>query len=260
MTHVGGGPVVPMPVPLGRSMRMGPFPSGRAALTFVGYVGAAVALATVVSPLAGLPLLGAGFLLTAYAPDGRPLDEHAVQFVRWQRRRRGRAGRSRRARRTSGGGGVAVLPDGRRLAALACGGLPVAFLPPEAAHRLFDAYRSVLRGLDGPLFLRVGVEPLSDRPFRLPPLAPDGPKAADDAARAGYDELVRLLCRRRRRRVVDVVLIDADPSSSGRSRLEARVRGLADALRGLGLVPERRVGRSLSLAITRMGWQLERVE
>lgn len=260
MSALADGPAVPMPAPLGRPMRMGPFPSGRAALTFVGYVGAALALASLISPLVGLPCLGVGFLLTAYAPDGRPLDEHAARWFQWQRRRRASSRAPRRPRRRDEAGRVGVLADGRRVAVLTCGGVPVAFLPPEASHRLFDAYRSVLRGLDGPIFLRVGVETMSDRPYRLPPrplAATDGP---DSAPRAGYDELVHLLCRRRRRRTVDVILLEGDRTGAGRVRLESRARSLADALRTLELAPERRTGRALARAVGRLGWSLESVE
>lgn len=259
-TSEGDGPVVPMPVPLGRPMRLGPFPSGRAAATFAGFVAMALALAVFVSPLAGLPCLGVGFLLTAYAPDGRPLDEQAARFVRWQHRRRAAGASTRRSRGHEDQGRTAILADGRTVAVLSCGGVPVAFLPPFAAHRLFDAYRTVLRGLDGPLYLRVGADPLSERPFRLSPGAPLAGSEPEAKARAAYDELVESICRRRRRRVVDLMLIEGDRSAAGRARLEARVRAVDDALRGLGVTPQRREGHALGIAISRLGWSLEALE
>ncbi|MCI4335869.1 MAG: hypothetical protein L3K17_01540 [Thermoplasmata archaeon] len=252
-------PVVKLPAPVERPMRLGPFPSGRAALKFVLYAAAGALVALVIGPLAWVPFLGVGFLLTAYAPQGRPLDEHVGNFVRWSVRRRSPGIPRRRRPRPPTGGTVARIAGDRRVVVLGVGGVPVSFLPPDAARRLFDEYRVLLRSLDEGWFLRVGTEPLSDRPFRLPTAyGPD--RAPDSAARAGYDEMVRLLCRRRRRRAVDVVLWSPDPSVSGRTQLESRARAVADGLRSMGLEPERRQGRSLALAVARVGWPLEGME
>lgn len=251
MSVLAVGSLIPLPASLGRSLRLGPFPSGRAAAKFAGYTAVALVVATLGAPVLGLPLVGAGLVLTAYAPDGQPLDARLVRFVQWRRRRlarrSARPGPRRRADR------LARLPDGRTVAALVTGGVPVAFLPPHAAQRLFEEYRTVLQGLDAGVFLRASVERISDRPFRLP--SPSPPVDAGEAgARAGYDELVRLLCRRRQRRVVDLFLFASDSSPDAVVRLERRLHALTEALRGLGLTPERRVGRSLRRAVQRAGW------
>lgn len=258
MTTDAPPPVVPLPAPVDRRLHLGPFPNARSALRFVAYAAAGAVAALVLGPVAWLPFLGGGFVLTAYRTDGRSLDEHLGSFVRW-RLRSTRRGTGRRPRnpipRT---GTVARIGPARRLAVLTTGGVPVQFLPPEVARELFDQYREWLRSLESGVVLRMSAEPLADRPFRPASTAPaNGP---DGAARAGYQEMVRLLCRRRRRRVVEVMLWSTDPLAGARDRLERRLSAVADGLRSMGLEPDRRAGPALAHAVDRIGWPLERLE
>lgn len=258
MTTDAPPPVVPLPAPVDRRLHLGPFPNARSALRFIAYAAVGAVAALVVGPVAWLPFLGGGFVLTAYRSDGRSLDEHVGSFVRW-RLRRSRRGTGHRPRapllRT---GTVARIGPARRVAVLTAGGVPVQFLPPAVARQLFDQYREWLRSLEEGVVLRMTSEPLADRPFR--PASWVAAEGADRVARAGYQEMVRLLCRRRRRRVVEVMLWSTDPLAGARERLERRLTAVNDGLRSMGLEPDRRAGMALAQAVDRIGWPLERLE
>jgi hypothetical protein len=258
MTTDAPPPVVPLPAPFDRRLHLGPFPNARSALRFVAYAAAGAVAALVIGPVAWLPFLGGGFVLTAYRTDGRSLDEHLGCFVRW-RLRQSRRGTGHRPRSPlSRTATIARIGPARRVAVLATGGVPVQFLPPDVARQLFEQYREWLRSLDEAVVLRMAAEPLADRPFR--PAPSTTATGADRAARAGYQEMVRLLCRRRRRRVVEVMLWSTDPLAGARDRLERRLAAVTDALRSMGLEPDRRAGPALAHAVDRIGWSLERLE
>jgi hypothetical protein len=126
--------------------------------------------------------------------------------------------------------------------------VPVAFLPPDDARTLFEATRRWLDGLDGAIYLVADATPFRVAPYR--PLAPVGD--ADRAARDGYDEVVRLLLRRRRARRVAVVLWEGS-NAAGVARLEGRVHATDEALRGLGVATERLRGAELRSELARLG-------
>lgn len=258
MTPGTDAPVVGLPARVDRRLGLGPFPSARAALKFVTIVAVGALVAAAAGPIAWAPFLGGGFLLTAYRWDGKTLDERLGDLVRWQVRRRGLGARHRLPRRSPAEAGVARLPSGFRLGVLTSGGVPVSFLPPPDARALFGAYRELLRSLESGAVLRMSSEPVGDRAFRLPPT--DDPSAGDRAARAGYDEMVRLLCRHRRRRRIDLVVWSSAAGTLGRDRLDAQLGAMADRLRALGLDPERRRGPGLVRTLAEMGWSVEAIE
>jgi hypothetical protein len=224
----------------------------------VGYVSVGVLVAVWLQPLAWVPFVAGGFLLSVYQTDGRSLDEFTAGFVRFHLTRHGRSPRPRAIARRWNSATRARLSGGPWVAAIGAGGLPVAYLPPEEARALFDGYRGFLRTLEGGLYLRIASEPMSDRPFVVSDRCPVPDSA--EAARRGYSELVRLLCRRRRRRVVDLVVWSPSADPVGRVDLERSVRSLCDLLEGLGLAPQRRIGRRLWSTLTQVGWTVEGME
>lgn len=242
--------VVPLPQPTGRRLRLGPFPSTREALKFVTYAAVGGVVAGLVNPLAWLPFVGGGFVLATYQPEGRSLDGRAADYVRWRWRCHGGGPTPPRARVR---GPFTRTSDGRMLAVLAAGGAPVAFLPAEDARRRFDQYRQLLRSLSDRVFLRVGVEPLLDGPFRGRGGRPSDP---DAGARAGYVELVRAVCRRRFVRRVDVILFAPSAGPTDLSRLESEVQTVRQSLEEMG-VPSRRLrGSELARAVERAGYPI----
>jgi len=98
----------------------------------------------------------------------------------------------------------------------------------------------------------MGTEPVSAGPFQpAPALAPLAP-----AARSGYDEMVRILCQRRHRRTVLVVVWVHRGEGAG-ARLERSVRVVVDHLGRLGVSTERLADDRLGLALRRLGWESE---
>ncbi len=251
-------PIIDLPARVDRPMGLGPFPSGRAALRFATIAAVGASVAALTGPLAWLPFLGGGFLLTCGRPDGPTLDERLGDLLRWEIRRRERRPARPTLARVDPQGTVARVANGRRVVLLAAGGVPVAFLPPSEAKALFDAYRDLLRSIESGLILHVFSEPLQDGPVRVPsePRLP-GPESE---ARHGYDEMVRLLCRRRRRRRVEIALWAAPDRRAGSGRLPDQVDHLVARLRTLGLEPERPRGADLARAAGRLGWSPEAVE
>lgn len=240
--------VVPLPQPTGRRLRLGPFPSTREALKFVTYAAVGGVVAGLVNPLAWLPFVGAGFVLATYQPEGRSLDGRAADYVRWRWRCHGGGSSDYRA---TVRGPFARTSDGRMLAVLSAGGAPVAFLPAENARRRFDRYRQLLRSLSDRVYLRVGVEPLLEGPFRGRGGASGDP---DAGARAGYAELVRAVCRRRFVRRVDVILFAPSGGLSDRSRLESEVVAVRQSLEEMGVTSRRLRGGELARAVHRAGY------
>jgi hypothetical protein len=237
---------IPLPRPVDRRLHLGPFPSARDALKFAGYACAGLVAVPLAGPAAVVPFAGLGFLVAVYRRDGRALDDRVAGYLAWRWRRRSRHRPTRDSGPTSAGA-TALLAGGRVAAVVRAGGVPVAFLPPDDARTLFEGTRRWLDALDGGVYLVADATPFRAAPFR--PNAPVG--SADRAARDGYDEVVRLLLRRRRARRVAVVLWEsADPA--GVARLEGRVQATDDALRTLGVTTERLRGAELRSELARL--------
>ena len=251
MSEASGPWAIPLPAPVGRRPRFGPFPTAGAALRFAAVATAGLLAALAVGPIAWLPFLGGGFLLTTRESDGRTLDERLLDRVAYEVRRRRRSPGPRARGPARPLERVVRLPDGHRLVVIAAGGIPVAYLPPPDARALFDGYVELLRSLDGPIFVRVTSEPWSDRAFRLPagPAVSEGERTA----RAGYDALVRLLCQRRRRRRIEIA-IWSGPSGGPDDPLESRARGIEERLATLGVPATRLAGPVLRTAVERAGF------
>jgi hypothetical protein len=239
-------PIV-LPERLDRPARFGPFPSGSDALKFlvVSAVGAVVALRF--GAILWTPFLASGLLLALHRPEGQSLDERVVSYARW----RWRSGHLRTP--TSGaasvrGRAVLALPSGEIVAALETGGIPIAFLPPTDAQRVFDAYRQLLRRTEARVYLEMGRTPIDVRAF-LPALEP--PQGLEErGARAGYAELVRLLARRRFRRRVRLLLVSPRKfGAPGLSDLESQVASFQELFAGLEIAHRRLAGSELAAAV-----------
>jgi hypothetical protein len=237
---------------LDRSLRLGPFPSARDAMKFAAYAAAGTVALPFGGALAWLPVVGAGFLLAVVRPEGRGLDDRAGDYLRYQWRRRHRRRSTGKASGCPSAGRILTLPGPLLVAILETGGIPIRFLPPADARRLYDAFRELLRSLDAGVFLSVGSAPVPPLP-RLPP--PPGPsRALERGARAGYVEMLGLLMRRRARRQVRVVLFAPGVGAAAGPQLEARTRALAGRLAALGLDPVRLEGAALGRAAAAIGW------
>jgi hypothetical protein len=243
---------IPLPAPVTRRMRLGPFPSARDALKFLAYAALGAVLAGFLGPIAWVPFLGGGFLLSTYKDDGEGFDERFVQYLHWRWRRRPARSRSGVGPGAKARGGQARIAGDRWVGIVAARGTPVVFLPPDEARRLFERYVELLRALDPGAVLRAFVEPLSPRRF-LPRVPSTGNDPAPKA-RAGYAEMVRLLCRRRSRRLVHVLLWSGHGADAGPSRLEERLDSVQRALDTMGIEARRVRGAELVSALRDLGW------
>ena len=247
------GPLrVELPERLDRRMRLGPFDSVASALKFAAYAAVGAVAASLVGPAGWVPFVGVGFLAATYRYEGKALDERVVDYLAYGARRL----RGERARRS---GDVAMTgarwlrtPSGRRVAVLAAGGIPVAFLPSQESRRLFESYYRALRGCEASLYLVVGVAPLRERTLR-PPKDPGSGGAPDAAARVGYDELVTALALRRARRRVTIAVWSPTGGASEEERLERSVHALLAALQQLEVPVRRLEGRALEIEAGRLG-------
>ena len=248
-----GPPLIELPEPVDRRLRLGPFPSARDALKFLCYAGAGALLLPFVT-VGGSLLLGAvGFLAATWRPDGRSWDERAVALIRWELRRHGagRASVSRSGVRPLARRGYLRLDRSDYVAVARTGGAPIAYLPPAELARRFELFRDLLRSTEGRLAFLVTGAAIRPAPF-LPPRDAGG---ADAPARDGYAELVGLILRRRRGRRVYVVWGDAgavDPG--GIARLEGGVAALLERLDALGVRPVRLRDHGLVEAARQLGW------
>jgi len=246
-------PWVSFPERLDRRMRLGPFPSGRAAVKFVvaAAVGAIVSLA--VDPWAGLPIVAVGAFVAMWQLDGEPLDDRAVALARWSVRRLAGAPPMREGvgGTTDGSATVLHLADGRSAAIVRTGGVPLAFLPPSELAGQFDRYRQMLRAVEGGIIVLATSAPIYAA--AVLPREPTG-EAAERSAQDGYRELVTLLARRRSvRRVLVAVVQDASGPEASR-RLESAVDLLRERLADLGVRSERLRARALADAARRLGF------
>lgn len=253
---VGGGAdplVVGLPEGFGRTMRLGPFPSVRDALKFSTYAAIGAVVAASLAPIWWLPFLGGGFALSVFRPGGKALDERLGAFLAFELRSGRRSPPSpspSRPRPTSGG---TVAGPTQLVGILAAGGIPVAFLPPHDARVVFERYRAMLAAVDGGLFLTMGVRPMEVRPFRPRDRRADGGPAP--AARAGYDEMVRLLCEHRLQREVRVAVWAPRAEPGAMALLERRLQTVSEHLSQIGLTPMRLRGRELDAAARGIGWR-----
>lgn len=249
-------PVVAIPERIDRKLRLGPFPSARDALKFVGYAGAAAVLDPLAGPVVALVLAGVGFLVCAYRPDGAGLDERAWAVLRHALRSPVReegvtvgtvvGPLARRGFARAGGSRLAVV--------IRTGGTPLAYLPPADLARRFERYRELLRTVTGPIAVVVTNVPVTAGPMLPPRTLVERP---DREALVGYAELVGLLCRRRRARRVFVAVAAEEGGADAASRLEGVSRRLVDRLADFGVGPTRIYGRSLADAARRFGWPTE---
>jgi hypothetical protein len=241
---------VGLPARFDRRMRLGPFPSVRDALKFATYAAVGAIPAALLAPAWWIPFLGGGFLIAAYHPEGKPVDERAGEFVAYQWRRGPGAREPSKPRRGPAAlGPSALVGSSAVVAVLEVAGTPAAFLPPDESRALFDRFREMLRGIDGGIYLVMGTEPISSTPFlpieALAPVAPD--------ARAGYREMVQILCQRRQRRRV-LLAVWVPRGEGAAARLEGAVRVVVDQLGRMGLPAERLADDRLGVTLRRMGW------
>ncbi|MGI0156250.1 MAG: hypothetical protein ACREDE_09015 [Thermoplasmata archaeon] len=247
-----GPPVVDLPERIDRRLRLGPFSSSRDALKFVSYAAVGAVLAPFTSPYLWLAVVGAGFVLSVYRTDGRALDEEAAAFVLWKlRAATGGGSMTGRPGKPLVRQGVIGAGPGQYAAIVQTGGTPIAYLPPGELARRFDLFRDLLRSLRSGLAFSVSATPMDPRPVVPPTLEPG---RRDEPARAGYSELVTLLCRRRSVRRIDLVLVSSALGAAGVSDLESRVRTLTDHLEALGVRTVRLRHRALRDAARRWGW------
>jgi hypothetical protein len=241
---------VAIPRPVDRRLHLGPFPSARDALKFAGYAAAGLVAMPLAGPAAVVPFALLGFVVAVHRRDGRSLDERAAGYLAWRWRRRVRAPSGAAAGVPAGGVARTMrVAPGRVAAVLLAGGVPVGYLPPADARALFEATRRWLAALDGPVYLVARSTPVDPAPFR--PRDAPASDAPDRAARGGYDDVVRLLLRRRRARRVALVLWEpADPA--GVARLETRLAATLEALRSFGVAAERLTGRALRSELDRL--------
>ncbi len=252
-----GWPTVPLPERVDRPLRLGPFPSARDALKFLCYAGVGVALVPLVDLPFGLAVAAAGFLVAVHHPEGRPWDERALDVLRWKwRATSGGRMRTSKPRPPLIHSGLVRLGEGDWVAVVRTGGVPLAFLPPSELARRFESYRDLLRASDGRLLFLATLSSIRAAPFLPPEPGGDGP---DRAARAGYSELVELLCRRRHGRRIYLVVGGRESGMEGVARLEGQVALLLEHLTALGLAPVRLKDRALLEAARRLDWPVEGV-
>jgi len=246
-----GDLVVRFPERVDRRSRLGPFPSAHDAAKFLCYAAAAALVAPWVSAFLWIPLVGIGFGISVWQPDGRPADERALVYVLWRFRRiSGRSGLIGRGDTVTRHALVQLAPS-NYLAVVRARGCPIAYLPPAELEQKFELYRDLLRASAGHLAILCTTVPI-----RATPLLPAGPDAlgADQGARRGYVELASLLCRRRSVRRVYLALRNTEAGPDALSRLEAQASSMIERLARLGLRPVRLTDRALREAARRFDW------
>jgi hypothetical protein len=259
MTGDGVAPlVIALPERIDRKLRLGPFPSAHDAVKFVGYAAIGALVAAISTPLLWLPFLGFGLLVSIPRFEGRAFDTRLRDYVRWRLRRRAVEGPAKnskdsgRAEARVPGTTIRLGPD-RHAIIVEAHGVPAAFLPSTDRRRLFERYRALLRALDGSFFVSVGVEALDPRPFLPKKAFPR--RDPTDGPRAGYTEMVRLLCRRRFRRRIRWLLWTPDGTPAGFAEVEGRTQTLQNHLTQLELDHRRLEGPALAHALRCFGWE-----
>ncbi len=247
-----GYPRVEIPERVDRRLRLGPFPSARDALKFLCYAAAGATLAPTVNVPLGLGIVALGFGAAVWRPDGQAWDERVWVALRW----RWRSG-PREVPLTAPLAlpllrhGFVRLAAAQYVAIVRTGGTPIAYLPPAELSGRFEQFRDLLRSSEGRFALLATVSTVHARPFAP---AEAGATGEDEPARAGYAELVRLLCRRRLGRRVYLALAANAGDSEAIARLEGQVASLLERRGALGLRPVRLKDRALREAARRFGW------
>ncbi len=245
-------PVVVLPERFDRRLRLGPFPSARDALKFVCYAATGAVLAPFAAPYLWLPLVGIGFVVSAWRPDGRAIDVRALDYLAWRLRGTLREGPMSGPRRGPKVQGIWLqISPSRFVAVLRVPGVPFAYLPPAELARRFDLFRALLRTMQTSVVFLVGLEPIRYRDVRP---APDSAATLGRDAQRGYAELAQLLCRRRGRRRVYLALATTESRPEAMGELDRRMQQLEQQLRALELHPSRLTGRALRDAGRRYGW------
>jgi len=244
-------PVVPLPERLDRSLRLGPFASGRDALKFLAYVAVGALLVPWIGVAGWLAFLVAGLLVSLWQPEGEGLDVRVARLVRWRLRSIGRGTRMTPGRWPSGSPrSVVPLPDGGYAAVVRSGGIPLAYLPSSDLRQRFETYRELLRTVEPSLVLLSTRAPIHRSSFF--PSEPS-PVGSERTAREGYRELVDVIARRRFVRQVYLAITEPGTGPEVLGKLEHRVTALTERLAALGLRPLRLRDRSLSEAAERLG-------
>ena len=244
-------PAVPIPERLDRKLRLGPFPSGRDALKFVGYIAIGALLVPWAGVVAWVPFVLLGLAVSLWRPEGEGVDTRVLRWFRWELRRGSdRPGRKGGTVTPVGRGAVVPLSTGGYAAILRSGGIPLAYLPPAELRRRFDLYRELLRTVDRSLVLLSTRSPIH-RVTYLP--AEPSPVGEERVAREGYRELVDVIVRRRSVRHVFLALTEPGSGAEAVGRLERQVGSMAERLAALGLRPVRLRDRSLGEAAARLG-------
>jgi hypothetical protein len=254
-TPAGVGPVVvALPDSLRRRSSLGPFASAHDALKFVAYAASGALVAAALGPLAWLPFIVGGFALTRRHRAAKSLDERAWDYVRyrWRQTRLAAGGSFSRPRaRRSPTSRVADVGTGTTGAILRAGGIPIAYLPPPDARRIYDGYAAWLRSIEGPAYLVAGSEPME-----LGACLPTGfePVGEIEEARREYRRVLEALAERRRRRRV-LVLLTGPRAGGSRAlrRLAERSRRAEEALASLEIAVERLSGEPFYAALRDLG-------
>lgn len=248
--------IVPLPERVDRRSRLGPFPSARDAAKFLCYAAAAALVAPWVSAFLWVPLVGIGFGVSVWHPDGRPVDERAVVYAAYRFRRLSGGNRTIGRGSAVTRHGVVQLASMSYVAVVRAGGCPIAYLPPAELEEKFGLYRDLLRTTAGQFTILCTVVPIRAAP--LLPAGPDRP-GDDQSARHGYVELATILCRRRLARRVYLALRNPETGPDALARLEAQASSLTERLAGLGVRPVRLSEAALQDAARRFGWSRSEV-
>jgi hypothetical protein len=234
-------PDIPLPRPLRRRMRLGPFASYQDVVKFVVIAGAGALVAAATTPAAWLVFLVGGFALIVPRFDGRSANEQLTMYVRWRIRRR--SGTRRGAPLTPRGAFVHV-DSGQWVAGVRAGGVPTSFLPPRELRQMFRRWREFLRTLNRPTRICIGGRRLEPEKFRPRP-SDSRHSSRERVAHESYGEFVDLLTRQRFRRCVDVILFDQGERGSRIDGLSSATEELVAAVEGLGVEARRLRDREL---------------
>ena len=250
-------PSVILPERLDRPMRLGPFPSARSALKFVTYCAVGALLVPIAGGLVWLPFLVLGLVVSVHRTGEKGPDERILDFVLYRLRQHGAFATNPGRIVGQTRGPLIRLRSGSYVAIVETRGNPILHLPPREIEDLFSQYRDFLRALDGGCAFVATVAPLSAIAYEPPRRS--HPEGFASEARAGYDEFVRLLCRRRFVRRIFFAFGSSGSSPTAVTQLEARVAMSMERLQRLGVGPVRLRGRVLKEAAHRFDWPVREV-
>lgn len=213
-----------------RRLRLGPFSSGRDIVMFLCFATLGAVVASFTTAVLWLPFLGLGATVAFVRVEGRPLDDLALGYCRFQWRI------SAGARRESRNPSTDLRTDSTGPTSswtFRTGGIPISYLPPHELQHLFEEWRSALAAFDHPLVCRMRGERFSAVPY-LPEIR--GLRGPERSASESYRSLVRALLRDRFRRVVDLsVWAETAERESLSTEVAAKLEGLLAAVERLGV-------------------------